>query len=325
MIASFIREHAPGYLAFRTRHGYRSEHEATSLRAFDRFVTDKKIAALSEIDSNLVLEYGTLLLQSIKPQTVNLRLGVLSHFFQYLERMDLCTSNPFADRVGFKALKFCPYVFSDAEVERILDLYADDVGRGESIRDVVSRLGRHCLLTIIAHCGLRGSEGCKLKVSDIDFQERTIFIENTKFRKDRKIPVSYFILDEIKNYMEARRLHPAYEASNYLFPGSKIKNSHYRLSSLEKPFAEKMRELGIWRKRTLRGDTVFGSATIHSFRHAFAVRTIRRWQRLGLPIDSIADTLSTYMGHVEFSSTQIYLKALSRDSDQVILYPNAAT
>ena len=71
--------------------------------------------------------------------------------------------------------------------------------------------------------------------------------------------------------------------------------------------------MGIYRKATLRGDTVFGSPSPHSLRHAFAVRTVRRWQKEGRSIDQIADTLMTYMGHVSLKATQVYLKALSLD------------
>jgi integrase len=62
----------------------------------------------------------------------------------------------------------------------------------------------------------------------------------------------------------------------------------------------------------------FFQAEDDTLRHAFAVRTVRRWQAIGLPINQIADTLATYMGHAEFASTQVYLKALSRGPGDLI-------
>jgi integrase/recombinase XerD len=322
VIASLIRENTPGYVAFRTRHGYKTQHEASRLRTFEGFLTERQIVTLSAISPTVVMEYGKELLQTRKPQTVNAHLGTLDLFFRYLERMDICERNPLSDREGFRTQNFCPYVFSDAEVDLILRSFATDATQRKHVRDFLSNLTRHCMLTIIAHCGLRISEACRLRLKDVDLEEKTIFIEQTKFRKDRKIPVSLFIVKEISNYIEARKLHLASRSSEYLFLGPKEHGRHYVRGSLTQQFHDKMQELRIWREPNLRGDTFFGSPSIHSLRHAFAMRTIRRWQAMGLPIDQIADTLSTYMGHADFSSTQVYLKALSHDPGGVILYPN---
>ena len=85
------------------------------------------------------------------------------------------------------------------------------------------------------------------------------------------------------NYMEVRKLHRVSGESEYLFLSLKENGGHYLRHTLEQQFREKMHELGIWRESYTRGDTVFGSPTPHSLRHAFAVRTIRRWQAMGLP------------------------------------------
>jgi integrase len=48
---------------------------------------------------------------------------------------------------------------------------------------------------------------------------------------------------------------------------------------------------------------------IHDLRHTFAVRTLIDWQRDGADINANLPVLSTYLGHVEPSSTQIYIRA----------------
>jgi integrase/recombinase XerD len=49
---------------------------------------------------------------------------------------------------------------------------------------------------------------------------------------------------------------------------------------------------------------------IHDLRHTFAVKTLVRWYRAGLPVDSMLPLLSTYLGHVKVSDTYWYLSAV---------------
>ena len=128
------------YLAFRTRHGYKPIHDAFKLKTFERFLAERQIESLSAIGPSFVMEYAVELLKSRKPQTVNAHLGILDNFFKYLERMDLCEFNLLSDRVGFRGLQFCPYVFSDAEVDRILHSFATDVAQRKHLRDFVFHL-----------------------------------------------------------------------------------------------------------------------------------------------------------------------------------------
>jgi integrase len=46
---------------------------------------------------------------------------------------------------------------------------------------------------------------------------------------------------------------------------------------------------------------------LHDLRHAFAVGVLTRWYRLGLDPQTRLLALSTFMGHVDVSSTAVYL------------------
>lgn len=308
---ALIRKHMDEFIAFRSHRGYRASANQDALSAFARHLSAQGIHELSIIDPNFMSHYASLLLESRAPGTVNRHMGTLRSFFQYLERMDLSHSNPLEEWKRFKELYFCPYVFSDAEIDRILKSLAEDAGSTKSLRQFSQRLSYHCMITILARCGLRLSEVCRLRLKDVCFREKTLSIEKTKFRKDRRIPVSNHVIHEIKNYLKIRAHFEAASQSEYVFLRQWGSNRHLGNHELGKPFLAKVRELGIWRPVKIEGNTVFGSPTPHSLRHAFAVRTIRRWQALGLSIDQIADTLTTYMGHTHFSSTQAYLKILA--------------
>jgi integrase len=46
---------------------------------------------------------------------------------------------------------------------------------------------------------------------------------------------------------------------------------------------------------------------LHDLRHSFAVGALTRWYRLGLDPQTRLLALSTFMGHVDVSSTAVYL------------------
>ena len=63
-------------------------------------------------------------------------------------------------------------------------------------------------MVLLARCGLRISEPLRLKLNDYRFDEKTIYIEKTKFKKDRLIPLPQSVAIELENYLAARRCLP---------------------------------------------------------------------------------------------------------------------
>jgi integrase/recombinase XerD len=50
-------------------------------------------------------------------------------------------------------------------------------------------------------------------------------------------------------------------------------------------------------------------ASLHSFRHSFAVRRLRVWHEAGQDVQALLPTLSVYLGHVRPEDTYWYLTA----------------
>jgi integrase len=51
------------------------------------------------------------------------------------------------------------------------------------------------------------------------------------------------------------------------------------------------------------------SPRIHDIRHTFAVRRLLKWYQDGEDVNARLPWLATYMGHVDISSTMVYLQA----------------
>jgi integrase/recombinase XerD len=100
-----------------------------------------------------------------------------------------------------KRPKTLPCVLSPAEVLRLLD--AAPSGR------------ERVLLQIAYGCGLRLSELLHLQVGHIDSARMVIHVRQGKGRKDRLVPLSLRLLEELRAYWRLER--PA----TWLFPGQK--------------------------------------------------------------------------------------------------------
>ena len=63
-------------------------------------------------------------------------------------------------------------------------------------------LKHRIILTLAYSAGLRSKELVNLKISDIDFERKTIHIRKSKYNKDRVVPLSDYIAKGLKKYLK---------------------------------------------------------------------------------------------------------------------------
>ena len=68
-------------------------------------------------------------------------------------------------------------------------------------------LKQRIVLSLIYSAGLRGKEAINLKISDIDFERMTIHIRQTKYKKDRIVPLSLTMAKGLQKYIRAENPH----------------------------------------------------------------------------------------------------------------------
>jgi integrase/recombinase XerD len=142
-------------------------------------------------------------------------------------------------------------------------------------------LKHRVVLTLIYSAGLRGQEVINLKLSDIDFERKTIHIRQSKYKKDRIVPLSDLMAKGLKKYISAEHPHV------WLFNG-KEPDGRYSVRGL----SWVMRE-------TLRKASIKKDVNLHSLRHSYATHLLEE----GLNIV----TLKELLGHAEITTTMIYL------------------
>lgn len=136
-------------------------------------------------------------------------------------------------------------------------------------------------LTLIYSAGLRSQETINLKLSDIDFERRTIHIRQSKFKKDRIVPLSGYMAQGLKKYISAEHPHI------WLFNG-KEPDGRYSVKGLS------------WIMReTLKKTDIRKDVSLHSLRHSYATHLLED----GVNIVTIKELL----GHAHIATTMLYL------------------
>ena len=142
-------------------------------------------------------------------------------------------------------------------------------------------LKHRIVLTLMYSAGLRGQEVINLKISDIDFERLTIHIRQSKYKKDRIVPLSPTMAIGLKKYISVEHPHI------WLFNGKKL-SSRYS----ERGLSWVMRE-------ALKKTTISKKVNLHSLRHTYATHLLEE----GVNIV----TLKELLGHSQITTTMIYL------------------
>lgn len=142
-------------------------------------------------------------------------------------------------------------------------------------------LKQRIVLSLIYSAGLRGQEVINLKISDIDFERMTIHIRQSKYKKDRIVPLSPTMAIGLKKYIKAEHPHI------WLFNG-KEPDGRYSIRGLSWVMRETLKKTSITKK-----------VNLHTLRHTYATHLLEE----GLNIVTLKDLL----GHAEISTTMIYL------------------
>lgn len=142
-------------------------------------------------------------------------------------------------------------------------------------------LKHRIVLTLIYSAGLRAREVINLKLGDIDFERKTIHIRQSKYKKDRVVPLSSYMAKGLKKYIEVE--HPAI----WLFNGKEL-DGRYSVKGLS------------WIMReTLKKTTIQKQVNLHSLRHSYATHLLEE----GVNIVVVKNLL----GHTKIETTMVYL------------------
>ena len=171
-----------------------------------------------------------------------------------------------------KRPKTLPSVLGPDEVLRLLD--AAPPGRDR------------VLLQVAYGCGLRLNELLHLRVGDIDSARMVIHVRQGKGAKDRLVPLSLRLLDELRAYWRLCR------PRTWLFPGQTADGT-MTSSNVQRRFGRLVRRVGLTKR-----------CSMHTLRHSYATHLLEAG------VDVL--TLKALLGHASLQTTARYLHVSTR-------------
>jgi integrase/recombinase XerD len=235
-------------------------------------------------------------------------MSITNSFFKFMVRRQYLAENPLQDIPSKPENRYVPFILSPEDVDRLLDVIKAGIRQTE--KDFFSDYSLYTIVSLIARCGLRISEPLNLSVASYRIQEKTIYIEKTKFHKDRLIPVPLGMARDLENYLNLRNRCSSNQI--FLFPGT-LPEKPLTSRLIYPVFLQALIQIGQNHPRRILGTTTFGAPRIHSLRHSFAVNTLNNIKNRGGDPQRGLPVLSAYMGHRKYCYTSLYLRMLDAE------------
>lgn len=293
-----MNEHCPlwsemeRFVAAKRALGYKFQVEALALKALDRFLANRGLNQ-KELPQHLIEEW-TALLPHWRPKTHYNKAAIASQFARHLIQNGIPAYLP-AHKIRLKVRgDYVPYIFTKQEIGSLLCAVDQIPGHALSPR-------RHILAPLIFRLlvctGMRIREVISLWRNDVDLDCGVITVRDTKFGKDRLVPLSADVTELLRGYV-------------CTVPNGGPEE-HFFSTGHGRPLTSAA--VYIWFRRALRkaGIAHFGRGRgprVHDLRHTFAVRRMEEWRRQGENLDVKLPLLSVYLGHLNLFSTQNYLR-----------------
>lgn len=195
---------------------------------------------------------------------------------------------------------FVPYVFSNEEIRRLFSA-ADDYKLKVLNKPTLNLVNSiRCIIKVLYCTGMRVSEVCHLKSSEVDLDNRLIHINHAKNDNHRIVTISVSLASEINRYLDETMVH--HSTGVYFFDsGSPTNEGHISPKCVYAYFSRYLRMAGIEHK-----GTGFGPR-LHDLRVTFAVHSLRGLTVKCNDVNASLAYLSAYMGHQSLRETQDYL------------------
>jgi integrase/recombinase XerD len=281
---------AAQYVAHKQSMGMRFHTEARTLQSFCRTMGDILVAEIA-VDRVQAFIAGA------GPVTRfwHRKHEVLRGFYRFAMARGYAASSPLP-RIIPKPPQFVPYIFSQEEIQRLLDATACCENPRSKLKPYTLRM----LLLLLYGAGLRIGEALFLTLANVDLPAGILTIRESKFYKTRLVPMSPALTGILATYMEqcAKEHHAKPDAMLFLTRGGNPVVRH----TAENIFSRLRVRAGV-----IRNDGGRYQPRLHDLRHAFAVHRLVSWYRQGADVQRLLPQLATYLGHLHIAATQRYL------------------
>ena len=252
---------------------------AKDLSMFQEFLEEQNPnASWTAVEAEDVREWVIYLMdkQKMAASSVNRRLSAMRSFYKYLRRVGRVSINPMEKVVAPKKKRPLPYYVRESEMDRLLELTAED----RSFKGIRDRL----VLMMFYETGIRRAELLGMTDASVDLVTKQIKVTG-KRNKQRIIPFGEELESEIKAYQIAREE----TLGQRTFPA---------LFVTEKGTAMNEKQVSKIVKENLSKVTTIKKRSPHVLRHSFATAMLNNKADL--------TSIQKLLGHESVSTTEIY-------------------
>jgi len=253
---SFLAQQFEDYIAYRHQLGFDTGNLRWALKTVDRYLVTQNAGPKDLTPAFFLSLQANLHTQN---KSINRLLCYTRKLFEYLLRIEYCRDNPLRDIPWLPEENYIPFIFSPAQIEQLLAAVCRCLRK--TSKYFLQDLGCYLAILLLARCGMRIYEPLRLKQHHFRDDDKTLYIEKTKFKKDRLIPIPKAVADEITNYLAVRRMLWGTDANVYLLAISKKKPFYDEF--IRRRFHQAVDDIGLKCRRQTIGNTNIGAPTPH--------------------------------------------------------------
>jgi len=287
---SALRQAAVDYLAVRRALGYK-------LRGHDRlladFVDHLERAGADTVTTAMAVAWATAP-AGVSSARWAQRLSVVRGFARHLRCSDPATEVPPADALIGERRRPTARLFTDDEIAAL-------VTAASALQPALRAATYQTLFGLLAVSGLRVGEAIRLDRGDVDIEAGIVTIDDTKFRKHRRLPLHPTTVAALTDYVEIRERVCPFPKSPAFFVSTR--GTRLQDVCVHKAFNRIVATAGLDQQPQ------DARPRVHGFRHSFAVATLAGWYREGADAVTMLPVLSAYLGHADPAYTYWYLQA----------------
>jgi integrase len=279
------------FLAHKRALGRKYATEQATLRLLLAFTGQHGVDGLHQLTPRL-LEAFVASRPRTRARSFNHLVGVVCCFLDWAVAGQRLQASPLRRTRRHETDVRLPFLFDLAQARRLLQAAA-------ALPDNSRATGRgstyHAIFALCYGLGLRCGEACSLRIGDIDAGRQLLTVRGGKFGKSRLVPHGPRIGELLTRQTQRRNANDtdplfSFDGRRNVHPCSASGVFHRLMAELAFPVPD-----GTYPPR------------LHSLRHSFAVARLTRWYREGIDAQTRLLRLATFMGHVDPTSTAIYL------------------
>ncbi len=247
------------------------------LRKYFEYLNEFELSVTKVVKADLKIYIAGLYNIGFNAYTISHHISVLKSFYNFLNAHDYMKTNPTTMITYPKKKKNLPKFLYQTEMIEFID----------SI-DCSKKFGKrnYALIVLLYSTGLRVTELVSIKLDDIDFKQKQIYVLG-KGNKERYVLLNDVCIDALLDYINLERstLLKNKEDLGYLFINNKSTN---------------LTDRGVRTiiNNQLKNTSILLNVTPHTLRHTFATHLLEN----GMDMKVVQELL----GHENISTTQVY-------------------